>query len=78
MGTALRTDEDEDVVCPRCGERAEAGFLAAMGTISWSTGGSGSRWTAWGDEKLANSWTTPRVRIAAHRCRRCRFAWFEL
>jgi ribosomal protein S27AE len=65
----------EDMVCVRCGGRAEAGFLAAWRQLRWSAGGRWRRWTGWGDEVLASSWAYKH--IAAGRCGRCGLVWFE-
>lgn len=68
---------DDDVACLRCGKRSEVGFVTAVGSIDWSTRGTRARWSRWGDEMLARTRWAPRVLVAAHRCRRCRFVWFE-
>lgn len=75
MGGAEPLTTDEDVVCFRCGGRAEAGFVAAFRQLRWSAGDRWARWLNRGDEMLARSVGT--AYVAAHRCKRCRLFWFS-
>jgi ribosomal protein L40E len=72
------TTDADDMLCPRCGARAESGFVLSARSSRWSS--ERPRWLSYarGDEKLAPvAGKLAGFAVTARRCRQCHLVWFE-